>query len=394
STVFAYSLPDDSIKTDEKSKSLLGSVMDPVFGSSVAGIYSQFKLSVSGQDFGENPVLDSLVLQLYYNGSSYGDTNTPLVVHAYEMLEGIDFLEDYYSNTVIPVASTDYANFEFVPRPKDSLVIDGDTLPPMLRIRLSDASTDLGYKFLNADTSVLSNSDAFVEFFKGLYLVTEPVSEGGSISYFDLISRYSTLILYYQNDTTDSLSFDFIIDQFTPRFNKFEHDFAKGSSEFKAQVINRDTSLGVQKFYTQGIAGVKSIVRFPKIRNWARLGNIAINEAKLVLSGYEEDPYNGAPPLLALVEIQEDGTYLPLIDEQEGAFFFDGNYKSSTNSYTFRVTRHVQSLISDTTKPNNGMYLFVRGESVIPERFVFNGPQPEADTALPFRLEIIYTELK
>lgn len=412
STVTAYSLPDDSIRTDEKSLMLLGSLMDPVFGGSVAGIYSQFKLSANAPDFGDDPILDSLVLHLLYTDDTYGDENTPLVVHAYEMLEGIEFLDEYYSNTVIPVASTDYGNFQFVPRPNDSIIIVEpiinpppydtiepgiDTLAPALRIRLSDASTALGYKFLNADTSEMKDSDAFVEFFKGLYLVTEPVTEGGSISFLDIISSSSVMILYYHNvidDTVYPSNFSFIVNQYTPHFNKYEHDFLSGDNEFKAQVINKDASLGVQKFYTQGIAGVKSIVKFPHIRDWAAVGNIAINEAKLVFPGYESTPYNGAPRELGLVEIMEDGTYSTLIDEQEGSAYFDGNYESSSNDFTFRITRHIQSLISDTSKVDYGLYMFVRGESNNPERFIFNGNQPLSDTALPFRLEIVYTELK
>ncbi len=393
-TVVAYSVPEDSIRTDEISKNLLGSIADPVFGKSVAGIYTQFKLSLSAPDFGVNPVLDSLVLHLLYQGDPYGDTSTPLVVHAYEMLEGIDYFGEYYSNTIIPVDPFDYANHTYLPRPYDSIVVEDDTLPAALRIRLSDNSSALGDKFLNADTAYLSNSDAFVEFFKGLYVVTSPVNEGGSISYFNLLSTQSEMVMYYHNDSVDSLNFRFVITEFTPRFNRYEHDFFNAGSEFKAQVIEGDKSLGMKKFYIQGISGVRGILYFPFIREWANLGNIAINEAKLVLPGYEANPYRGAPDQLALVEIQEDGTYFPLIDEQEGTNFFDGRYKSSTNSFTFRITRHIQSLISDTLKPNNGLYLFVRGESVKPERFIFNGHQPEADTVAPLRLEIIYTKLK
>jgi hypothetical protein len=394
--VFAYSLPDDSIRTDETSLNLLGSIMDPVFGSSVAGIYSQFKLSLHEPDFGSNPVLDSLVLQLLYSGSSYGDTVTPLIVHTYELLEGLDFLSEYYSNTVIPVASADYSNFKFIPHPHDSTYIGDDTLAPMLRINLSNVNTDLANKLLHADSLDLKSDSAFTAFFNGLYFVTEPVTGGGSISYFNMNTgneNSSKMILYYHNDSLDSLSFHYIINQFTPRFNKYEHDFTMAESAFKAQVIGGDTSLGSQKFYTQGIAGVKSIVRLPNLRKTNDLDVVAINEAKLVFSGFEEDPFNEAPAKLALVEIQEDGSYLPLTDEAEGINYFDGNYKSSTNSYTFRITRHIQALISDTTKPNNGLYMFVRGESVKPERFIFNGNQPESDTAA-FRLEILYTLLK
>jgi len=404
--VYAHSQPDDSIRTDETTKNLLGSIMDPVFGSSVAGIYSQYKLSLHAHDFGSTPVLDSMVLQLMYMGDSYGDTITPLTVHVYELMEGMEFLDEYYSNTTIPFASKDYANYQFVPRPHDSLHIMEDTihltLAPMLRIPLSE---ELGYKFLNADSLDFESDSAFTQFFKGLYIVTEPVTNGGSINYFNMLTgneNSSKMILYYHNtypeefpdSTGPPLNFHFIINQFTPRFNSYEHDFTMAESEFRAQVVNRDTTLGMQKFYTQGMAGVKSIVNLPDLRKTNELDVVAINEAKLIFSGFEEEPFNGAPAQLALVGIQEDGSYLPLIDEGEGPNFFDGTYHSSTNSYTFRITRHIQALISDTTKPNRGLYMFVRGESVNPERFIFNGNFPVSDTASPFRLEILYTLLK
>ena len=415
-TVYAYSLPDDSIQTDESvmGTNLLGSVMDPVFGSTVTGIYSQYKLSAPAPDFGENPILDSLVLHLLYQGDSYGDTSTPLIVHVYEILEGLEYIGDYYSNTIIPVASTDYADFQFVPLTKDSVATifplrnpplndtatpDTAILAPALRIPLSNITTELGYRFLNADTSVLKDSEAFIEFFKGLYCVTEPVNTGGSINYVNLLTgreHNTKMILYYHNVIDDTAVYDefhFIIDPFTPRINKFEHDFTQAGSEFKSQVIDRDTTLGQQMFYSQGVAGVKTLVKFPFIRNWSNLGNIAINEAKLIFSGFETEPYNGAPAQLAMVEVQDDGTYLPIVDELEGQSYFGGRYKSSTNSYTFRITRHIQSLIDDSTKKDNGLAMFVRLATVNPERYIFNGNQPLSDTALPFRLEMIYTTL-
>jgi hypothetical protein len=408
-SVSAYSLPEDSIRTDEIAVNLLGSIMDPVFGSSVAGIYTQFKLSELKHDFGKTPVLDSLILQLMYVGDSYGDTITPLTVHAYEMTEGLNFLDEYYSNSSVPIDPVDYGNFQFIPQPHDSLHIIIDTTPmvlsPMLRINLSNENPALGYKFLHADSIYLQSDSAFTEFFKGLYVVTEPVSQGGSISYFNMLvgrENSSKMILYYHKTYPDefpdsigpSENFHFIINQFTPRFNRYEHDFTHASSEFRAQVINRDTTLGRQKFYTQGIAGVKSIVRLPNLRKTNALDVVAINEAKLVFTGFEADPLHGAPDQLALVEIQEDGSYLPLIDEAEGTNYFMGDYHSSTNSFTFRITRHMQALLNDTTKPNNGLYMFIRGESVKPQRFIFNGNLPESDTASPFRLEILYTRLK
>ena len=51
----------DSVNTTNPSSGLLGATKDPVFGTSEAGFYTQFRFSVAGQSFGNNPVVDSLV---------------------------------------------------------------------------------------------------------------------------------------------------------------------------------------------------------------------------------------------------------------------------------------------------------------------------------------------
>ena len=76
----------DSVSTKNTNNVLLGSMKDPVFGNSEAGFYSQFRLSLAGQNFGDNPVLDSLVLQLSV-ANYYGDTNVLQTVHVYELTD-------------------------------------------------------------------------------------------------------------------------------------------------------------------------------------------------------------------------------------------------------------------------------------------------------------------
>jgi hypothetical protein len=72
--------------------------------------------------------------------------------------------------------------------------------------------------------------------------------------------------------------------------------------------------------------------------------------------------------------------------------YFGGYYNPDFNSYTFRITRYLQSLISDPTKNHNGLYLIIRGASLYPNRFVFNGNEPLTDT-VRLHLEITYTDL-
>ena len=87
-TIIAYSVIQDSIRSDKTTTNMLGSLYDPVFGLTTASFCTQFLLSSEGTDFGINPVLDSVVLMLKYN-SLYGDSNALQRVRVYELDEDI-----------------------------------------------------------------------------------------------------------------------------------------------------------------------------------------------------------------------------------------------------------------------------------------------------------------
>jgi hypothetical protein len=397
-TVYAYSEVLDSIRSDELTYNYLGSIVDPVFGTTIAGVFTQFTLSSLGHDFGPNPQMDSLILQMAYVGF-YGDTTSTVGVHAYEMEELMEFDQDYYSNVNFAHSSQDYLNYSFVPRTNDSTYVydsisgDSTVFGPVQRFNLGDYNPGLGNKLLSADTTVMGNSTNFKEFFKGLYLITEPVQNDGVLLRFNLLDTKTGMILYYKNDTADSLRYNYVIGSTTPRVSRYEHNYFNAEADFKNQVIDGDTSLGTQMFYTQGFAGVRGHIKFPYLREWARKGNIAINEAKLIFSGYEEEPYNGEPAALLLLELNEDGSQSVMLDQYEGESYFGGEYQSSTKEYVFRITNHIFKLISDTSLVDYGLYVYPNASSINPKRFIFNGNQPANDTINPFRVEIIYTDL-
>ncbi len=392
-TIFAHSEKIDSVRTDVAAakENIVGSIVDPVFGTTTAGFYTQFLMTSNGHDFGENPVLDSLVLQLRYS-KTFGDTNTLITLHAYEMKESIYFDTMYYSNYTVPVYGKDYSNYRFAPRPHDSIPVGMDTINEIIRIRLSDIYPDLGNKILNATEDDLQDNEHFSEYFKGLYIVAEPVQQEGVLLFFDLISHYSNLTVYYSNDEDDSLKYSFLMSGITARINRFERNFSKASQEFKQQVIEGDTSLGDKLLYVQGLGGVKTIITIPYIRDYAKLGTIGINEAILELPGYQTEPFYEFPRKMVLIQRLEDNDVGLLIDQFEGERYFGGFYNASRNVYEFRITRYIQSLLLDSTAINNGFYLFVSGGTANPERFIFNGPRPEADTLNALRLKIVYTD--
>ena len=384
----------DTTRSDKMLVSFLGSIKDPVFGLTNAGFYTKIIPISEGNRFGKNPQTDSLVLQLYY-ANVYGDSNAVLRMHVYEMKEDIFFDSTYYSNKKVAVYPTDYADLTFSPDRNKVYIIDKlDTLKNVLRINLSHISKALGNKLLNADTTVLDSSLLFMDYFRGLYLKTDPVSSGGALASFLTNTRKTILTLYYHNDTADSLKYAYLLGAAMAKINHYQHDFSVGDQAFKNQVINGDTALGLKQFYVQGLSGVQAVIKFPHIRDLNKLGKVGINEAKLILPGAEKTPYLGAPGELSLIGINNDSTYAILPDESEGANYFGGKYNAEDNSYSFRITHYIESLIKDSTKVDNGLVLYVKGGAITPERFIFNGPQFTGDSTRRARLDIFYTIVK
>ena len=393
--VYGYSVLEDSVRSSDLAYNLIGSMYDSTFGVTTAGVATQLVLTSNGANFGSNPQLDSLILEISYKGNVYGDSSTVQTLHVYELDEDMIIDTTYYSNYNFQTLDIDYANMPFSPKPHDSIIVNGDTLPPMIRINLSKTYPDLGEKILNADSSDLQDNESFVKFFKGLYLTAEPVTSGGALVPIDLLSRGTRLVMYYSNDNNDSLVYYFYVAALvSPRVNTYKHDYTLAADDFKQQVIDGDTTLGEQKFYAQGVAGTKAIIKIPDIRNNDSLDyeHIAINEVKLFLPGAENSKY--PPKQMALVRRLADGSYEPLADEylnhELGELYFGGTYRKGNNEYIFRLTKHVQKLISDENYLNNGLYLFVSGASYKPEEFIFKGNM-NGDALSGMRIEIIYT---
>jgi len=400
STITSYSLIEDSVRTDETSKSLLGSFYDPVFGKTTAGFYTQFHLSSLGINFGDEPVLDSIVLSLAYAGY-FGDTTTTQTLKVYEVTEDINYDTSYYSNNVLQYDQNNpIANINFQPRPNDSVLIDTIKYPPQLNINLSNISPDFGNKILNASEDELTTNEKFNELLKGIYLCTDPVDvigEGAILS-FSLVSQYSKITLYYSNSENDSLKYTFNIDSYCGRFNNFNHNnYEDASQEFKNQVIEHDTILGDNIFYLQPLGGVKAKISFPFIKNWSESKNIVINKAQLVFHVNEEDLSinNYTPPAkLLLVKINDEGKYQSISDQSEGDSYYGGEYNSTDKEYSFTITRHIQSILNNN-EINNDLYLLISGSSVNANRVLINGSIPisPAQASDALQLKLFYTKL-
>lgn len=386
----------DSMPTKGVSTVLLGSMMDPVMGLTTANIFTQLHLSSTNQYFGDNPVIDSVVLQLSLTGC-YGDTTTWQTVHVYALADTLSSSENYYQFSTVEVGGEDLANgFQFRPRPHTKgTVVGNDTLTqPVIRIPLSNS---FGEQLTAADSSIFGSSEAFKEYFYGLRIYCEDVAQGGAISYINPTSNTVTQLQVYYRETPDAnpMRYYFYITSDDVYFNQYQHDYTLGSPEFVQQVLDGQTELGQQQLYLQSMGGVRCFLSFTDLIEWAEGlqeegSHLIINEAKLILpfGGLESDTLLAPPSSLALLSSNEDGTTSLLPDYLEGSNYYGGSYSTEKKSVTFRVSEYLQSLIMGNST-SQGIYVSIVGASYNAQRWVMAGPEANQEQAL--RCEVKYS---
>ncbi len=390
-TVTGYSaLDDDSVRTDELSINLLGSLQTENFGLTNASFYSHIRLSQTFPNFGDDPQPDSAVLTLVYDGY-YGFINTPHTAKVYEVMQDFYLDSSYYSNTKFNLEPlTELANFNFIPNPNDSIMQEDSTfVSAELRIPLNE--TFINKVMFPPDDSIFSSNSNFINYFKGIYVVTDSVSSPseGSILYFDLLDPRSNVTIYYN----DSLSFEFLINASSGTVGRYQHNYSKSLNQnFVDQVTNGDTAKGSEYLYLQGLAGIKTRLRLNSLADWAETNNYAVNEAKLVIPATESVEELQPPEQLLLFKYDENGEITVMEDQFEGDNYFGGTYNETSGMYEFRITLYVQSILNNS--PDYGLVMLTSGKSVNANQVMLYGTDPDNATLPKMHLIVIYTLLE
>jgi len=383
-SINAYTLREDSLRTDELSVNLLGSISDPVFGTTTASIYTQYILTKNNLTFGENAVADSMVLTLVYSGV-YGDSLELKTIRVFEMADTIKADSAYYSTRTIPTLPEMIGEATFVPNLKEADSVGGFYYPPHLRIMLSQ---DFANKMITADTNDLANNENFRKAFKGLFITSANATTPGtgSILYLNLLDAVSRVKLYYHN-SLDTTSITFAIGSTSARFNHYEHFDYNGADPMLLQQFNGDTAVGQQRLFVQAMGGAKIKLRIPYLKALAENKKIAINEALLIVKSDDTTGAYKMPPVLAIRKITETGEYEGLPDEIEGSYFVDGAVNGNTE-YRFRITQYLQQRFKNPAEPDYGLMLVGSGSSIMSNRAVLKGP---GNSTGAMKLLIYYT---
>ena len=225
---------------------LLGSYTHPQYGRSNSSFVGQMVPEDYDHDFGDNVVLDSVVLTIPYysrgiDTSEEGDItyeidsvygNSPVKISVYKnnfFLRTFDPFSDfntsqgYFSNGSLSVEEIIDATqlegellFEiddFTPSEQQINLTELDTagnpyvaqrIAPALRFKLNNPNDDFWESnfFENEGNQVLTNEPNFKEFFRGLYVKVESNSDG-SMMLLNFASSNSKLTIHYTSDNTN-----------------------------------------------------------------------------------------------------------------------------------------------------------------------------------------------
>ena len=400
----AHTAIDDSIRTDELLYIGVGAYNDPVFGKTSAQAFLQMRLTSASIDFTpdegslEDIVVDSVIMSLAYRDTlpMYGNGIGAQHFEVFELSERMYLDSTYYASSSFMDMGEDMISDgenEIVPNPNDSVSVGGTMQRPQLRIRLKNT---FGEELIQQSGTGNLEADAFLEYFKGFRLsVNENMTDlsSSSLVYFNPYSSMTRVVLYYTNEATGvSDEYDFRIGTNGNAFvNSFSHDYSMADMDLQAQ-LDGDTSLGQQKLFVQGAAGLRSVVNLPDIREYLDSANLSINKAELVIPYEESDSFNPPYRILAF-GIADDGRSYLLPDQGYDDNFFDGNLDEENQEYRINISFFMDQ-VANGSRELTPIELVPSNTQFFPQRVVLNGQDHPDPSAPEDNLKLVLTLTK
>jgi hypothetical protein len=401
---------------------------DPLFGSTNANIYFEFKPKNFPFNFpaadANSIVIDSAIMVLDYS-HSFGDTNQLQKVNIYQLSDTFDITKSYttckvlgYDNSIL------LGEKSFYPRAlKDSVHAYNEDVANQLRIPVSLA---FAQKFITDSAQIFHSDKDFVNYFKGFAVVPDQSTGGNALNYFDLTqSRLSFYIRYKSSSKDDTTVVNFALSGSSGSSNSIVHDY--GSSEITNHLDQPES--GDSLIFLQTSPGNFALLHVPALTG---LSNRVINRAEIIIDqDYSSNSLNDVfpPPVNLYVEVKDSSInndqYIPIPCDfsaneiQTGFQYLGGQRSFTTNSsgqsiaeYRLNVTRYLQSIVTKGKQNlafrlsapnlinNDATYVDWCGQGVGPfsvlrnnpaeGRIVLNGTN---DTPLHIRLHVVYSTL-
>jgi len=392
---YSYTMYNDSIRTDSPSKSYLGQIFDPYFGTTTAGFVTQIRLTTSWDSVAIT--VDSMKLYLHILTTTGGASGVAHSISLYEIANQIYNDTAYYGNDTVKLTQFKVTN---IPLPKlrtDTINTIGLTLP--------GNGIEFG-KYLMRDPSMLFYSNSLPDFrsyFKGLYFKMDPSSDPMLLS-LSLLSdqtkyyNFFTLYGHTADGTTKEYSFALDAKNANANFNRFNHNYS--TAILGDKLIHRNTTYKDTVSYLQSLNGVYTKISFPgleKLKSDKTLASVAINRARLVVP-FKFTKTTGTyyakslPSTLRLRYKLASGSrydvpdYLMAPSLDLAHTFFSGAIDSVNNVYNFNIPAFVQGYLKDASNA-------VRPEVEIYQPSGLNNIVFKANNnKTPVRFEFTYTK--
>lgn len=335
----------DSIPTSATGVLMVGKYYDEQFGQ--VGSTGYFQLGFPGTQVpDEDEIFDSLVVVLPYNGVSYGDTLLPQTIYVNRVLQDIEPAEDeyyLYNTTSFKYSGFPLGALTFTPKPN---------FHDEIEIRLAD---ELGKEFLDLmkdDGDEVNSDDDFIEYFKGLALVS---GEGNTSVLSFTADSLLKMILYTHLIAEEKIEKSYTFSHLSlTHFNQITTDRSGTPIEYletqRIEILSGDSG---NKAFLQAGAGIVTRIDFPNIGRLLEIDyrNI-LYKAELVLKPYTNS-YNQVdlPNELVLYETDKYNNLVTELVDDEGAtvtaeFYYDEYYNKDTY-YLFDVTSFISNELSD-----------------------------------------------
>jgi Domain of unknown function (DUF4270) len=299
---------NDTIRTDAfvLNEALIGVFDEPVFGMQKTNFVSQIRPSVYSPNFGVNPVVDSVVLELnpivnttepivtttsniYKAGSTteieatkslrtisvqkYGNTDLgKLTLNVHEVSSFLDSRELKYTSSTANnnniTTSTLLGSKLFDGKIYETSILpQGATKPSSVTDAKLRIALDKNYfktKFIDqASSTFMSDAASFIRYFKGLRI---SVAENNGYL-FKLNLNNNTIKIYYKSDVTTNnvvtptpAVYSFSFGGTNTNFST--HTFDRTNATLYNQNLSNITTAGQKKLYLQGCGGAGAMLTF------------------------------------------------------------------------------------------------------------------------------------
>lgn len=351
--VETYITRDSHVETQSRTISPVGIINDPIFGQTTASCAFQVQLSSSNAQF--NNEIDTtdltdvnLSLQLKY-AKLYGSSESAMTININRLLTDIYFDSLYYEDHSFSASQYELLNSAALTFGTDSTI-------------KIDMPESLIKEIVRGETW---SNETFVKQFKGIFINTELTSGDGCMYALDLIGNKSKMVLSYKyNDTIRT--FDFNINEYSARLNMYSHDYTNADSELKTAIDNPETPSA--NCYIQGLAGLKTKIKFPALQTLFDSTNIIINRAQLKVTLQEGTTLNTlpSPTAMSMTKILANGKFDFLEDYKSNSKYFGGSFDATDNSYTFNIPLHLQGILNGES--DNGIYMVANENRIVPYR--------------------------